>query len=302
VLESVPELIQAIVLGIVQGATEFIPVSSSGHLVLVPFVLGWEKPSLAFDVALHAGTAGAIIVFFRRDLWAMARSIVRPDTSPEGATYRRLVVYLGIATVPAGVIGVAFRDVFDDAFATPRLASALLLVTAALLVGGERLRARRIAGTTEITPPLGGGAPAATTTVGADPQDPQGTTLDTIDLRQAVAVGVSQSLSLLPGISRSGTTITTGLAMGMTRPAATRFSFLLALPALVGAAVVSIPDLAEPGRFSGTEIAAGVLASFVAGYVAVAFLVRLVARAGLSGFALYLVVASAATMTLTFVR
>ncbi|HUF33112.1 MAG TPA: undecaprenyl-diphosphate phosphatase [Acidimicrobiales bacterium] len=300
-LESVPEIIQAIVLGIVQGATEFIPVSSSGHLVLVPFVLGWEKPSLAFDVALHAGTAGAIVVYFRRDLLAMAGAIVRPDGSPESATYRRLVVYLALATVPAGLIGVAFRSTFEGAFATPRLASALLLVTAAMLVGGERLRARRIA-RTPASAPVPASRPAMTTSVGADPEDPAGTTLDRVDLRQAMAIGLGQALALLPGISRSGSTITTGLAMGLTRAAATRFSFLLALPVLVGAAVVSVPDLAEPGRFSGADIVAGVLAAFVSGYLAVAFLVRLVARAGLTGFALYLVAASGATMALTFVR
>jgi undecaprenyl-diphosphatase len=301
VFETVPEWVQAVVLGIVQGATEFIPVSSSGHLVLVPFVLGWEKPSLAFDVALHAGTAAAILLYFRDDLLAMARAVLRPDRSPEGPTYRRFALLLMVASVPAALAGVALQGLVEDAFESPRLAASLLLVTAALLVGGERLRTRRIARTA--VPVAAGparGAPVATP-MGADPDDPGGTTLDGVRLGQALVVGASQALALLPGISRSGTTITAGVAAGLTRPAATRFSFLLALPALVGAGIVSLPDLAEPGRFSGVEIALGVLASFVAGYLAVAFLVRLVARAGLGGFSVYLVVASAATLTLTFV-
>lgn len=315
VVASAPEWVQAIVLGIVQGATEFIPVSSSGHLVIVPYVLGWDRPGLAFDVALHVGTVGAIIAYFRAELRAMANAVVRPGAVPDGELHRRLALLLVAATVPVGIAGILLRDLVESAFEEPRLAAGMLLVTAALLVGGEALRRRRIESAASRRRVFAGGddegdathAPVAgegetALPMGDDPDDPSGTTLRSITLRQAVMVGCGQALALLPGLSRSGTTITTGLAAGLTRAAAARFSFLMALPALVGAAVVSLPDLSEPSAFSGVDIAAGVLAAFLAGYAAVAFLVKLVSRTGLHLFSIYLVAASAATFLLAFVR
>lgn len=305
----IPTWLQAVVLGIVQGLTEFIPVSSSGHLVLVPYVLGWDRPGLAFDVALHMGTAAAIVLYFRIELLGMAVSLFRGGT-PAGRLYRRLAVLLVLATVPVAVAGVTLEETFERIFETPTIAASLLLVTAAVLVVGERWRTRRVAasrtaaaaareeGGAVWTGDWVGDVPAeapvpdvAALEVGDDPDDPDGTTLEAIGVRAALAIGLAQTFALFPGMSRSGTTIMAGVAAGLTREAATRFSFLLALPALVGAAVVSVPDLATPGPYSGGDIAGGVLASFVSGYLAIAFLVRLVARTGLTVFARYLVLA-----------
>lgn len=305
----ITDWLQAIALGIVQGLTEFIPVSSSGHLVLIPYVLGWQRPGLAFDVALHAGTAGAIVVYFRTELVGMAGAVLRRGSDRESRLYRRLVVLLAVASLPVAVVGVTLKSTVEALFDTPLVAAVMLFVTAGVLVGGERLRARRVQGaqprrTPAEAEPAPPGDPADAPeraapiithdpAVGADAADPDGKDLEAMSLREAVTVGLAQTLALLPGMSRSGITIMGGVAAGMTREAATRFSFLLALPALVGASVVSLPALGEPGPYPGGAIAAGVVAAFVSGYLAIAFLVRLVARTSLVAFARYLVVAGA---------
>lgn len=307
----IPTWLQAVLLGIVQGLTEFIPVSSSGHLVLIPYVLGWERPGLPFDVALHIGTAAAIVLYFRVELFGMAASVFRGGT-PQGRLYRRLAILLVLATVPVGVAGVTLEDTFERIFETPTVAASMLFVTAAVLWGGEKWRARRVTAartaaakadsegarvwTGDWVGEAAADAPGSDLPeleVGEDPDDPAGTTLDGLGLRQALTVGFAQILALFPGMSRSGTTIMAGMAAGLTREAATRFSFLLALPAMVGAAVVSAPGLTEPGPYAPGEIAGGVVAAFVSGYLAIAFLVRLVARTGLHIFARYLVLVGA---------
>jgi undecaprenyl-diphosphatase len=305
----IPTWLQAVLLGLVQGATEFIPVSSSGHLVLVPFLLGWERPGLAFDVALHAGTALAILLYFRRELSGMLLAVIRRGDSREGRLYRRMAILLAVASVPVAVAGLLAQETFERLFESPPVAASFLLVTAGVLVGGEKVRDRRASRTavaarrgdaapsggwvgTDGPAPIGADGPMAVP-VGADPADPAGADLERLSWRHALIIGGAQVLALFPGMSRSGTTITAGVVAGLTRPAATRFAFLLALPALLGAMIVSLPELAEPGPYSGGDIAAGVTASFVAGYLAIAFLVRLVSRIGLDVFARYLVVAAA---------
>jgi undecaprenyl-diphosphatase len=300
---TVPTWLQALVLGIVQGLTEFIPVSSSGHLVLVPYLLGWERPGLAFDVALHLGTAGAIVTYFRAELWAMARGFLRPGADPDGALYRRLGLLLALGSVPVAVVGLAFKDAFERVFATPPAAAAFLFGTAAILFGGEAWRSRRVRRAAVRSAPVASDPPSAerdgdrpdasaardapTLPVGEDPDDPDGKTLPQVGVREALLVGTAQVLALFPGISRSGTTIMAGVAAGMTRQAATRFAFLLALAALVGAGIVSAPDLAHLGIYSPGDIALGVAAAFVASYLAIRFLVALVATERPTRFAVY---------------
>lgn len=305
------ELIQAVVLGVVQGLTEFIPVSSSGHLVLVPYLAGWPKAGLAFDVALHGGTAAAVIVYFRSELAAMGKGLVGRG-GPDGRLYRGLAVLVAVASIPVAVVGLLFEDTVAQIFESPLAASGFLVVTALLLWTGERLRDRRIsrrrpvlaARTSDRRPRTWtgdwrGDASAAVLTdaptlpVGDDAEDPAGRPLDDVGLRQALVVGVFQCAALLPGISRSGSTIAAGLATGLTREAATRFSFLLSLPALLGAFALSLGDLGEPGPYSGVAIVAGVVAAFVSGYAAIRFLVRLVASERLTGFARYCLFAAA---------
>lgn len=293
-----PSWLQAILLGIVQGLTEFVPVSSSGHLVVVPALLGWRRPGLAFDVALHVGTAGAIVTYFRHELLAMARGVLTGGDTPDGRLYRHLAFLFVIGSVPVAITGFLLHEMFEQVFATPPVAAAFLFVTAAILVGGEGWRTRRVrrARSPVATPDArdpghAGEQPVYRLPLGDDPADPDGLTLERIGVREALLVGTAQCLALFPGVSRSGTTIMAGVAAGLTRQAATRFSFLLALPALAGAAVLSVPDLAEPGTYRGWEIAAGVVAAFGSSYLAIRFLMAFVSRQQLTGFAAYCVAA-----------
>ena len=310
-------VLYAALLGIVQGLTEFIPVSSSAHLVLVPYLLGLPPPSLSFNLALHMGTVGAVLVHFRRELAAMIGGLVGRSTTADQALYRRLAVLTLVATVPVGVVGLLFRDFFEGDARSPLSAAGYLLVSAVLLVLTEVIRDRRVgrananktdaAGAEEGRrvwtgdwrggdgPPggvTGDVAVAARPTlpVGEDADDPAGRTLERLGLREALVVGVLQVPSLLSGVSRSGTTILGGIAAGLTREAATRFSFLLSLPALIGAGLVEVPDVLD-----GTEaidpmvVAVGVVASFASGLLAIRVLLTLVARDRLTGFAKYCV-------------
>jgi undecaprenyl-diphosphatase len=309
-----PLWIQAIVLGVVQGLTEFIPVSSSGHLVIVPYLAGWEPPGLVFDVALHLGTAAAVIVFFRRELVAMARGLLTRKPDADALIYRRLAVLVVIASLPVAIVGLLFEDAVAEAFESPLLVAGFLLVTAALLALGERRRTVRVKAQTRRTrtgepgrtvwrgswigeqqaaapaPPMG------LLPVGDDAEDPAGTSLEGMSLRHAVTIGLLQAVAILPGVSRSGSTISGGIMSGLTREAATRFSFLLSLPALIGAFVLSLPDLSAASDFTPPMVVAGVVAAFISGYIAVRFLVALVARDRLTGFARYCVFVAVLTL------
>ncbi len=281
-------LFQAFVLGLVQGVTEFIPVSSSGHLQAVPFLLGWEPGSIAFDVALHLGTLVAVIAVFRADLWAMARAALQPrDEQRRGA--RNLLVLLAVASVPAALVGVAARGIIGAAFEEPLAIAAFLCLTAVLLWWSER---RRVA--------LGTAEPAMDDVAAINAE------LDALPWRQALGVGAAQALAIFPGVSRSGATIAAGMSLGLSRGAAARFSFLMLLPITVGAALVTLPDLTtlEPGTlpFGPTEIALGVSVSALSGYLAIRFLLALVARRSLVMFARYVLVLAAALVIMSVLR
>jgi len=258
---------QAAVLGAVQGLTEFIPISSSGHLVLVPAVLNWDRPGLAFDVLLHAASLAALIAYFSGDLLDLARGGATGDRQT-----RRLAGLLAIGTIPAGLAGVLLADYFEESFEQPKATALQLLATAVILVAAElvlRFHQRRNAG--------------------------KGSSLRTIeDLRagDAVAVGTAQAISILPGISRSGATIAAGLALGVDRDDAARFAFLLAIPALLGAVIVEVPELDETSIGLGAGIA-GFLSSLVFSYAAIWGLIRYLRRNTLYPFAAYCVVAGA---------
>ncbi|MBW3606187.1 MAG: undecaprenyl-diphosphate phosphatase [Actinobacteria bacterium] len=280
------DVLPALLLGVLQGLTEFIPVSSSGHLVLVPHFVGIDTPGIAFGVALHLGTFAAVVLYFRTDLALLIAAVFGVGDAVLVSYYRRLAALLVLGSIPIAIIGVALRGVFEAAFASPTAAAGFLMVTGLLLLAGEAARSRR------------GGITGATadiddehTMLGHDPGDPEGLTLDAIGVRQALVIGFGQCVALFPGISRSGTTIAAGMSAGLTRPAATRFSFLLALPALIGATVVSVPDLAEgTAGFGPLALTVGIVAAFVSGYLAIRWLLALVARDRLTGFAIYCLV------------
>jgi undecaprenyl-diphosphatase len=257
--------LQALVLGAVQGLTEFVPISSSGHLVLVPEALGWDAPGLAFDVLLHVASLIALLVYFSGDLIDLARGSLAGDT---GA--RRLVGLLALATVPAVIAGVLLGDYFEGTFEDAEAAAIQLVITAGILVAAEQALAfheRKQAETGEHL-----------------------RSMEDLNVTDAALVGVAQAVSILPGISRSGSTIAAGLARGTKREDAARFAFLLAIPALFGAALVKVPDLGEGSLGMGAGVA-GFVAALVTSYAAIAILIKYLKTRSLYPFAAYCVVA-----------
>ncbi|MGH2695111.1 MAG: undecaprenyl-diphosphate phosphatase [Actinomycetota bacterium] len=258
-------VLQAIVLGAVQGLTEFVPISSSGHLVLVPEAVGWDQPGLTFDVLLHAASLVALLAYFAGDLLDLARGAAARDRRS-----LRLVGLLAVGTVPAAIAGVAFGEFFEDQFTDAPAAAIQLVITAAILVGGEVALAAHERRAARAGTGLRGVAD-----------------LNYID---ATSIGAAQAVSILPGISRSGATIGAGLALGLIRDDAARFSFLLSIPALIGATLVEVPDLGTVGLGLGSGIA-GFAASLLTSYAAIWGLIRYLRTHTLYPFAAYCLVA-----------
>lgn len=259
------DLIKALVLGILQGATEFLPVSSSGHLVLVPWWLGWDDPPLVFDVVVHLGTLVAVLAYFWRDWLTLLRAgwtalkTRSTQTDPPQELDARLLLLLIAASIPAALAGLLLESSFES-ISTPPVVAALLLVTAALLVFSER----------HVT---------------------SNRTLDSLRLRDALTIGAAQALAILPGVSRSGSTISAGIVQGLPRTSAARFSFLLATPIILGAGGKQALDLIlgnEP-LADGMALAllVGFLSAAIVGYACISFLMRLLQRRRLYGFAIY---------------
>src|SRR5262245_34426797 len=209
-------IIQAIVLGAIQGATEFLPISSTAHLILFPWFMGWPDPGLSFDVALHLGTLVALLIYFRSEWIALASSalnLVRGRTSDPNA---RLALYIIIGTIPGALAGVLFESAVENALRSPLVIATALVALALVLVIAE-LKGRRKKG------------------------------IDDISGTDAISVGLAQALALVPGVSRSGVTITAGLFRGMKRDAAARFSFFLSTPIIAGAAGKKLIDVLRDG-------------------------------------------------------
>lgn len=260
------DLVHAFVLGIVQGAAEFLPVSSSGHLVLVPALFGWEEPSLGFDVLLHLATLVAVVTYFRRDLLLMVRAFF--SRRAELTTERRLAWLIIIATVPTGIIGLAFNDFFESLFSSVASVGAFLLVTAAFLALAEKLSRRTL-------------------------HDPAG-----MRWGHALAVGVAQGMAIAPGISRSGATMATGLGVGLDREQAARFSFLLSVPIILLAGAKTAVDVvmhSEP--LPGVAVCiVGFLAAAISGYAVIVGLLSWLRHRSLMIFSAYCAVIGTAVL------
>lgn len=260
-------VIEAIVLGIVQGLTEFLPVSSSGHLLILQRWLGVEGTGLTFDVALHLGTLFALLLYFWNDLTQLIRASSKPSKE------RRLLLLLGLATVPAAILGYLLEDAAESTFRSPLLVAINLSVFGALMLAAEAF-AKRYNRPREIL---------------------------NISRKQAMIMGFAQSLAIVPGVSRSGSTITAGLAAGLDRIAATRFSFLLGIPIIAGAAakvLLSSEGLASV-RADKDIFAIGVATAFLSGLLAIKFMLSYLAKHDLSVFAYYrFVVAGIIILTL----
>lgn len=258
------QLVQAIVLGLVQGLTEFLPVSSSGHLIVIPALLGWHDPfieSLAFSVMLHVATLLALLIYFRTDwlrLIPAGLAAVR-DRSFRGDPDRKLAWLLAASTVPAVIAGVLLNDVIETAFREPRLVAVTLVAGAVVLWLADRLGSK----TREIS---------------------------SLTFPVAFGIGAAQALALIPGVSRSGMSISAGLFAGLDREAAARFSFLMATPIIAGAGLWELRKIVsgEAGvALPLVPLAAGMIAALLAGLAAIAVLLRYLRTHGVGIFVAY---------------
>ncbi len=255
------DLVHAVVLGIVQGLTEFLPISSSGHLELVPRAFGWDQPAgsagKAFDVALHFGTLCAVVGYFRRDLVRYVTAGVRAAGGREAGTDGRLGWLLMLSAVPAGVSGVLLGGFIDDHLGTPVVIGWSLIGFGVVLAGADRMLGDR--------------------------------RLESVGVRDAVVIGIAQVLALNPGTSRSGVTISAGRAMGLARDDSARFSFLMGIPVILGAFVFEMAGLIKDGVPEGlvTAMIVGGATALIFGWLSVAGLLRLVRTRSFTPFVIY---------------
>lgn len=229
-------ILQAVILGIVQGLGEFLPISSSAHLVLIPWLVGWQDPGLTFDVALHMGTLLAVVLYFWRDWMGLFKGAIRPKPSYE----RRMFWYLVIATIPGAAIGLALESKAETVFRNPLLIGVMLIIMGILLYVADRRRQLR--------------------------------TMDTMTLFDAILIGLSQALAIIPGVSRSGSTMTVARWLSLTREDAAKFSFLMSTPIIMGAGLLSIRHLHLTDI--NTAFIVGVITSFIIGILSISFLLR----------------------------
>ena len=274
---------KAVILGVVQGITEFLPISSSAHLVLIPWLFGWRDPGLTFDVALHIGTLVAVLTYFRNDIVAMVAGLARglraraPLAEPDG----RLAILIAVGSIPGVLAGLIFNGPIDDFFHRPTavrtalaIMAAMLILMGLLLFVAERFGQRR---------------------------------RELPDLRfgDAGIIGITQALALIPGVSRSGSTLTAGLFLNLRRDVAARFSFLLSLPITGGAAAKKIYDVAKEGGLASSDrlpFAIGILTAGIVGYSCIAFLLRYLQRATTLAFTIYRVAFGALILFLLVIR
>ena len=253
-------IIKCIVLGIVQGIGEFLPISSSAHLILVPYLLGWGESSMAFDIALHFGTLLAVLVIYFKE-WlnlfiGASKNLFKKENTREG----KMFWYLVVATIPAALVGVLLDDIIEGFFRNQIWAIALLLALMGVFIYVGDKWASKHYKKREIS-------------------------FEKITLKQAFLVGCSQAFAVFPGFSRSGTTILAGRLMGLSKEAITKFTFLMSVPIIAGAAVLKIGEL----TFTA-EVIVGILTSFVVGVISIKFLLRYIKKHDFAVFAFYRII------------
>lgn len=261
---------QAIVLGTLQGLSEFLPISSSAHLSLTPWLLGWEHPGLAFDVALHFGTLIALVWFFWQEWMTLLRaffSILR-KRRVETESERRLL-WVVIATIPGAAAGYLLQDYAKGIFRTPALTGVMLIVMGGILWWVDRT-ARQDRG------------------------------IESLGWKQAIGIGIAQMFAIIPGVSRSGSTITGGRAFGLTREAAAVFSFLMSLPIITAAVVFEGRHAIENGITA--PLVAGVVSAAISGWLAISVLLKFIARNSYGIFALYRLIIGILVLAVAAVR
>jgi undecaprenyl-diphosphatase len=256
---------EALILGLVQGLGEFLPISSSAHLVLTPWILGWQDPGLSFDVALHLGTLVAVLAYFWHDWIVLARDGLLGRRTPEG----RLFWYLAAATIPGAVFGYLFEDFVSTVFRNPMLIGIMLIIMGLVLYLADKYMAA-------------------------------GKGLYQIGWKESILIGISQAAALIPGVSRSGVTMTAGRLLGFTRETSARFSFLLSTPIIVGAGLLQFTRL-TPEDFTAAFLT-GVAVSAIVGFMSIKFLLRFLVTNNFSVFVVYRFILGTAVIALYVFR
>lgn len=253
-------IIQSIVLGVVQGIGEFLPISSSAHLILVPYLFGWEESSLAFDVALHFGTLLAVLVIFFKEWWDLFIGAIKNIGKSKKSNEGKMFWYLIVATIPAALVGFLLDDIIEGFFRNQIWLIALFLALMGVFIyAGDRWATKHYKG--------------------------KETKFEKITLKQAFLVGCSQAFAVFPGFSRSGTTILAGRLMGIDKEAITKFTFLLSVPIIAGATVLKVGELAMT-----TEVITGIVTSFIVGIISIKFLLSYIKKHDFSVFAFYRII------------
>jgi undecaprenyl-diphosphatase len=263
--------LQAVVIGIVQGLTEFLPISSSGHLRIVPAVFGWEDPGVAFTAVVQLGTMAAVLVYFRKDLWNLSVAVIQGlfDKTKRGTLEFRHGMFIILGTVPISVLGLAFHKQIEGDFTRNLYVIGTTLVLLGILLGVAEKMGRR---TRDVS---------------------------TLNARDAVIIGFAQACALIPGVSRSGATITAGLFLGLERAAAARFSFLLSVPAVVLSGLFELPKITEGDGASVSATVVATIFAFIFGWLSIAGLLKFLANHSVWVFVGYRVVVGIAILILT---
>ncbi|MDI6791532.1 MAG: undecaprenyl-diphosphate phosphatase [bacterium] len=260
------EILQSVLLGLIQGLTEFLPVSSSGHLVIAQSMLNFEGPNLVFDVILHGGTMLAVLVYFYKDIWQIISALGGIWGEYQAGKGSREIWHdhpqrwffslIIIGSVPTGIIGLVFKDYFEALFSAPQTVAVMLLVTGSILFLAERYAYLR----------------------------KDGTRLNTLD---ALLIGIAQGIAIIPGISRSGATISTGILRGIDRKLVASFSFILSIPAITGAMILELKDVSLVDSSSLLAYTLGTAVAFLSGLAAIKILLAILANRNLAIFSYY---------------
>jgi undecaprenyl-diphosphatase len=252
-------ILQSVILGLIQGITEFLPISSSGHLIIIPWLFGWSKHTLSFDVMLHWGSLFAILVYFRNDwskllkegFWSLRERSLR------GPMERKLIWFIIIATIPAAIFGIIFEDKAESIFRNPLLIAGALGLFGIIIYFAERLGKKK-------------------------------RTIQDLSIKDTILIGLAQALAIIPGVSRSGATMGEGLFLNLKRDQAARFSFLLSAPLIFGAGLVELRKILQGTcNASPIPLILGFIASFISGIISIHFLLGFLKRNSFNIFVVY---------------
>lgn len=266
-------ILQSVILGIVQGIGEFLPISSSAHLILVPYIFNWGEHSLAFDVALHFGTLIAVLVIYFKEWWKLFVGACNKVIHKENSFNNKMFWFLVFATIPGAVIGKLFEDPIENFLRSNYFLIAIsLAVMGVLIYIGDKWAAKKYKG--------------------------KETEFEKLTLKQTFIIGLSQALAVIPGFSRSGTTILTARLMGVSRSAAAKFTFLLSVPIICGAALLKLPDMIA--GFS-MELIIGIVVSAIVGIISIKFLLKYIKTHDFAVFAYYRVIIAIIVLMKVFI-